>query len=79
VQPSDADDTEFIYFLTTHIITLSFAKLYFNSLYQKLIESNIIQKNVMLVGTYEEIKKYLPRNLIKFLYLNVAWLQILKT
>ena len=58
-------ELKFIYFLTTHIITLSFAKLYFNSLYQKLIESNIIQKNVMLVGTYEEIKKILTEKFDK--------------
>ena len=48
-----------IYILIFHIISLSISKLYFNNLYQKLIDKNIIQKNVMLVGTYDEIKKIL--------------------
>ncbi len=58
-------ELEYIYILITQIITLSFAKLYFNSLYQKLIERNIIQKNIMLVGTYEEIKKTLSEKFDK--------------
>ena len=58
-------ELEYIYILITQIVTLSFAKLYFNSLYQKLIERNIIQKNIMLVGTYEEIKKTLSEKFDK--------------
>ena len=46
---------------------LSLSKLYFNFLYQKLIDKNIIQKNVMLVGSYEEIKKILNDKFDKIL------------
>ena len=58
---------EFIYIFINHIIILFLAKLYFNSLYQKLIDKNIIQKNIMLVGTYEEIKKILSEKFDKML------------
>ena len=58
---------KFIFVLTNHIIILFLAKLYFNSLYQKLIDKNIIQKNIMLVGTYEEIKKILSEKFDKML------------
>ena len=50
---------KFIYILLNHILILFLTKLYFNFLYQKLIDKNIIQKNIMLIGTYEEIKKIL--------------------
>jgi len=58
---------KFIYVLSSHLIILFLAKLYFNYLYQKLIDKNIIQKNVMLVGTYEEIKKILSEKFDKML------------
>ena len=45
----------FVYLIIIFIIL----KLYFNSLYERLISKNIIQKNVMLVGSYTEIKKIL--------------------
>ena len=48
-----------IYILIFHTVLLFVFKLYFNSLYQKLIEKNIIQKNVMLIGSYEDVKKIL--------------------
>ncbi len=48
-----------LYILIFHIVVLGVCKLYFNHLYQKLIDKNIIQKNIMLIGTYEEIKKIL--------------------
>jgi exopolysaccharide biosynthesis polyprenyl glycosylphosphotransferase len=41
------------------IIILILLKLYFNYLYDRLIEENIIQKNIMVVGSYNEIKKIL--------------------
>ena len=41
------------------IIILILSKLYFNYLYDRLIEDNIIQKNIMVVGSYNEIKKIL--------------------
>ena len=56
---------QFIYILLSHLIFLFLAKLYFNHLYQKLIDKNIIQKNVMLVGNYEEIKKILSEKFDK--------------
>ena len=56
---------KFIYLLLNLIIILFLIRLYFNSLYQKLIDKNIIQKNIMLVGTYEEIKKILSEKFEK--------------
>ena len=50
---------KFIYLTIIQIIVLFYGKLFFNSFYQKLIEKNIIQKNVMLVGSYNNIKKIL--------------------
>ena len=58
---------KFIYISLNHIIILFLTKLYFNSLYQKLIDKNIIQKNIMLVGTYEEIKKIISEKFDKIL------------
>ncbi len=58
-------EIKFIYLLTTQIIVLYLVKLYFNNLYNKLIDQNIIQKNVMLVGTYEDIKKILSEKFEK--------------
>ena len=46
-------------------VILAILKLYFNYLYYQLIEKNIIQKNIMLVGTYDEIKKILKTNFEK--------------
>ena len=60
-------DIKFIHLFITHIIILLLAKLYFNNLYQKLIDKNVIQKNIMIVGTYEEIKKILSEKLDKIL------------
>ena len=40
-------------------------KIYFNFLYQKLINENIIQKNVMIVGSYNEIIQILKNNFDK--------------
>ena len=57
----------FIYLLSIHIIFLFLAKLYFNHLYKKLIDKNIIQKNIMLVGTYRDIKKILIEKFDKIL------------
>tara|TARA_B100000242_G_scaffold292913_1_gene269517 strand:+ start:648 stop:2060 length:1413 start_codon:yes stop_codon:yes gene_type:complete len=48
-----------LYFGIYLLVVLGILKLYFNNLYLKLIEKNIIQKNIMLVGTYDEIKKIL--------------------
>ena len=52
-------DLTTLYFISYLLIILATLKLYFNSLYQSLINSNIIQKNIMLVGSYNEIKKLL--------------------
>jgi putative colanic acid biosysnthesis UDP-glucose lipid carrier transferase len=48
-----------LYLIVYLLIILAVLKLYFNNLYQKLINKNIIQKNVMLVGTYNEVQKIL--------------------
>lgn len=47
------------------MITLAISKFFFNNLYQNLIDKNIIQKNVMLVGTYNEVQKILKEKFDK--------------
>ena len=49
----------FLILLCFIIINLFLFKIYFNYLYNSLIRNNIIQKNIMLVGKYEDIKKIL--------------------
>ena len=58
---------ELFYNLIFHILILFISKLYFNFLYKKLIDQNIIQKNVMLVGTYDEISKIINDKFDKIL------------
>ena len=60
-------DFNLFYIIALNIIVLSISKLYFNFLYKKLIDQNIIQKNIMLVGSYEEIKKILNDKFDKIL------------
>ena len=60
-------EIQFIYLLTIHILVLFLLKLIFNNLYQQLIDKNIIQKNIMLVGTYKDIKKVLSEKFEKIL------------
>ena len=80
-------DIKLIYLLTTQIIVLFFAKIYFNNVYQKLINKNIIQKNIMLIGDYEEVKKILSKNFKKiFIFkccmltdLNIQNLKLIKS
>ena len=60
-------DLRIIYLIITQIITLLLLKFYFNHLYQKLIDQNIIQKNIMLVGNYKDIKKILSEKFDKIL------------
>jgi len=52
-------DKNFLYLIISLLIVLSIIKLFFNHVYNSLIQKNIIQKNIMLVGNYEEIKKVL--------------------
>ncbi len=56
---------DLIYLFITLILFFSLIKIYFNSLYNKLIDKNIIQKNVLLVGKYDEIKKVLSEKFDK--------------
>jgi exopolysaccharide biosynthesis polyprenyl glycosylphosphotransferase len=49
------------------IFIFGILKLYFNHLYNRLIDENIIQKNIMLVGTYSEIKKILNEDFDKII------------
>ena len=60
-------DLNFFYIFIFCNITLFVLKLYFNYLYQSLVKKNIIQKNIMLVGTYQEIKKILLEKFEKIL------------
>ena len=50
---------EYLNLNLTVLIGLLALHIYFNFLYQYLINKNIIQQNVMLVGNYSEIKKVL--------------------
>ena len=50
---------KFLYLFILTILILFIAKNYFNYLYKKLINENIIQKNIMLVGKCDEIVKIL--------------------
>jgi putative colanic acid biosynthesis UDP-glucose lipid carrier transferase len=52
-------DTYILYLSVYLLIILAILKFFFNNLYQNLIDKNIIQKNIMLVGSYNEIKKIL--------------------
>ena len=52
-------DERFIYLNIFIFMTFCLLKLYFNYLYESLIDKNIIQKNVMIVGKYKEIQKIL--------------------
>ncbi len=58
-------DTITLYLFIYLFGILAILKLYFNYLFQNLIDKNIIQKNVMLVGTFKEIKKILEVNFDK--------------
>jgi len=54
-----------LYLIVFLLIILLITKIYFNYIYNYLIEKNIIQKNIMLVGQYEEIKRVLNENFHK--------------
>tara|TARA_Y100000389_G_scaffold140429_1_gene138260 strand:- start:10196 stop:11611 length:1416 start_codon:yes stop_codon:yes gene_type:complete len=58
---------KFELFLSFFFVILNFylSKIFFNLNYQKLIDKNIIQKNIMLIGKYEEIKKILSTDFDK--------------
>jgi len=58
-------DIKFIYLIFFLNINLFLSKLYFNYLHTRLIEKNIIQKNIMLIGTFEQIQKILKENFDK--------------
>ena len=58
-------DTITLYLFIYLFGILAILKLYFNYLFQNLIDKNIIQKNIMLVGTFKEIKKILEVNFNK--------------
>ncbi len=58
-------DEDFFFLFLILIINLCLLKLYFNFLYQKLIDDNIIQKNIMIVGTYDEIIEVLKNSFDK--------------
>ena len=60
-------DFSLVSFLIFNLIILGILKLFCNFLYELLIDKNIIQKNVMLVGTYNEIRKILKNNFDKII------------
>ncbi len=56
---------EFLY-LSIYIVFISaILKIIFNNIYNSLIEKNIIQKNIMLVGTIDEIREILKNSFEK--------------
>ena len=52
-------DISYLYSLFFLFFNLSITKIFFNFLYDYLIKENIIQKNIMIVGNYSEIKELL--------------------
>lgn len=56
---------ELFFLLVFIILALFFLKFFTNYLYSLLINNNIIQKNIMLVGTYEEIKTIIKNKMNK--------------
>ena len=60
-------DLKFIFILMNNLIIFFITKIYFNYIYQKLIDKNIIQKNVMLVGNYQKIRQILNEKFDKIL------------
>ena len=60
-------EIKFIYLLITQITMLFISKLFINNLYEILINKNIIQKNVMVIGTYKEILKLFSEKFDKIL------------
>ena len=60
-------EIKFIYLLISQIIVLFLVKLYFNNLYKQLIDKNIIQRNIMLVGTYKDITNLLKEKFEKII------------
>jgi putative colanic acid biosysnthesis UDP-glucose lipid carrier transferase len=55
----------FLYLIMFLTIILFIFKLIFNKIYSNLIDSNIIQKNIMIIGNYEDIKKILKNQFEK--------------
>ena len=50
-------DISYLYSLIFLIFIFALSKIFFNFLYDYLVKENVIQKNIMLVGNYLEIKK----------------------
>ena len=58
-------DLIFLYSFFLVLLILSLSKIFFNVLYDDLIEKNIIQRNIMLVGKYDDIKKIMSEKFDK--------------
>ena len=52
-------DKIYLYSLIFVLLNISLSKIFFNFLYDYLIKKNIIQKNILIVGNYNEIKEIL--------------------
>ena len=52
-------DKIYLFSLIFVLFNISLSKIFFNLLYDYLVRENIIQKNIMLVGNYDEIKELL--------------------
>ena len=58
-------EKKLILLIILQIVILFLIKVCFDNLYQNLIDKNIIQKNILLIGTYEEVKQILSKKLDK--------------
>ena len=58
-------DLIFLYSFFLVLLILSLSKIFFNVLYDYMIEKNIIQRNIMLVGNYDDIKKIMSEKFDK--------------
>ena len=51
----------YIYSILFFFLNLFLVKQIFNTLYKYMITNNVIQKNIMLVGSFEDIKFFLKQ------------------
>ena len=58
-------DLVFLYSIIFLVVNFAIIKIFFNSLFDKMVDKNIIQKNIMIVGTFDDIRKILKENLDK--------------
>jgi len=69
---------DFFILLISNILSLTLLKFYSNYLYDDLINKNIIQKNIMLIGTYKDIQRVLKEKFDKIFVFKCCMISDLK-